>query len=121
MSQKSQLLALSGKRSYESVTLPEPLGTVLMRTLTAAESIAIANYRFDEVGKPVPGREKYQSAKRLSMAIVDDQKNPMFDEEDLEAISQWPEAVSDMLVEQFWKMNRAEYVSAYLKNVTPAA
>jgi hypothetical protein len=121
MSQKSLMLGLSGKRVYEPVELPQPIGAVLMRTLTAAESIEVANYRFDDSGKPVPGREKYVSAKRLSLAIVDSERNLMFGEEDLEAMSEWPESLSDRLLAQFWKMNQAEYVGSYLKNVTPAA
>lgn len=122
MSQKNVLLGLSEKRVYDKVELPEPIGTVHMRTLTAGESIEVANFRFDNDGKPVPGRERFVGAKRLSLAIVDgESKNLMFGEEDLEAIAGWPEAIIEPLQAKYWEMSRAEYAETFLKNVAPAA
>lgn len=121
MSQKNALLALAGKRVYDTVDCPEPIGKVLMRTLTTAESITCANYQFDDSGKPVPGREKYTTAKRLSYAIVDADKNPMFDEENIEEMANWPETLTNALSRKYWEMASADYVEAFLKNVAPAA
>lgn len=121
MSQKSSLLALAGKRAYDVVECPEPIGKITMRTLTAWETISITNYRFDANGRPVEGRERYLGAKRLSLAIVDENRNPMFGEEDLEALSELPESISDMLLKKFWEMNQAEYAGEFLKNVGSAA
>jgi hypothetical protein len=121
MSIKSTLLGLSGKRSFETISFPPPIGDIEMRTITAAESTEIANFRFDDQGRPIAGREQYLTAKRLSMSIVDpENKNLVFGEEDLEALSTLPETVSDKLLETFWKMNRAEYVEIFAKNALTA-
>ncbi len=122
MSLKSKLLGLSGKRSYETVTLPDSLGVVTLRTLTVAESIELSNYRFDDKGNQVPGRERYFAAKQLASTIVDaESKNPLFGEEDLEAMAEWPECVTNALLEKYYQMKNANYVGAYAKNVEPAA
>lgn len=123
MSQKSSMLALAGKRAYDFVEFPEPIGRVHMRTLSSGESITCANFQYDDNGKPVPGREKYTNAKRLSFAIVnsDTDRNPMYDESDLEAMSEWPETFKNALLKKYWEMANADYVPTFLKNVTPAA
>lgn len=121
MANKAQLLALAGKRVYETVPLPEPYGPLRLRTLTAAESIAVTNYLYDDKGQLVPGREEYAGAKRLTLAIVDDAGNPLFGEEDVAAISTWADAIVDLLMRTLRKMGSAEYVETYLKNLSPAA
>ncbi len=121
MSQKSQMLAVSGKRVYDKVTFPEPIGDVLMRTLSAGESITCANFANDDNGNPVPGRERFKTAKRLSLVIVDTDRNPMFDEADLESMVEWPEPFTNALIKKYWEMASADYVETFLKNVVPAA
>lgn len=121
MSLKSSLLSLSGKRSFETLDLPEPIGKVRMRTLTVAESIAIDTYLFDETGKPIAGRQQYANAKRLAMSIVDEQGNPEFTDEDLAALALLPDAVQAVLMTKFWEMRSPGYLETFLKNVQAAA
>lgn len=118
---KNRLLSLGGRRFYETVPLPEPFGPLRLRSLTVAEGIAIQNYLFDNKGQRVEGREQYASAKRLSATIVDDDGNLMFGDEDLVALSEWPESITDLLMRTYWRLNSAEYVETLAKNLTPAS
>lgn len=122
MSAKQALLNLCGKRVFEEVVFPDPIGTVLMRSLMASEAAQIASYQYDpKTGQPVPGREKYVFAKRLSMTIVDADHNLMFGEEDLDALIALPEAISDTFLEAYRRMNRMEYAADLVKNLRPAS
>lgn len=122
MSDKKPLLALCGKRVYDPpLDTPVDAGGTRMRTLFASEATDIDNYLFDDRGRPITERQKYANAKRLSLAICDDSGNQVYGEEDVEALSNLPQPVMDLLMTRFWAMQRAEYVPAFLKNVTPAA
>lgn len=121
MSVRSKLLSTSGKRAFEVIDLPEPIGKVRMRTLTVAESVAIDTYLFDESGRPIAGRQQYANAKRLALSIVDEQGNPEFGEEDIEALSLLPESVQAVLMNKFWEMRSPGYIETFLKNAQAAA
>ena len=116
MSQKP-LLALRGKRVYDPpIGSPVPDGGTRMRSLTAAEALEIGNYLYDDKGKPLPERRQYMNPKRLCFSICDDEGNAIYGEEDIEALSELPEPVMEQLMTKFWEMQRAEYVTQFLKN-----
>lgn len=111
---REQLLALAGTRQFKEVDTE--IGKVRLRTLIGTESFEIDNYAFDSNGKYERAREKYARAKRIVETVVNEKGQPIFTDLDLEAISKWPEPLTNALAVEIVNMAKPESLGLFAKN-----
>lgn len=82
---REQILTASD-RKYETVDIPEWGGSVRVRSLTVREQARLADIVEKTGDKNLEERVREQQLRTIVFAVVDESGNPLFREEDVEAL-----------------------------------
>lgn len=95
MLSKDQLLQ-KFPRTYREVAVPEFGGSVTIRGLTTSERSRFES-SLQTKGKSDPKKTRLVREKLIVLSVVDEQKQPMFSDADVPAISEWPAAGAERI------------------------
>lgn len=114
---REESLVLSGTRQFDTVIMPAPFNSYMIRSLLADEEVMIANYPYDKKGLAIEGKERYIRAIRIQQSVVHHEtRQLLYTDEDVQKIALWPEPLMDTLFRRCVNLTTAAALPLWAKN-----